>query len=68
MFGNNGREFVISLLTKCKSEQMPLHYLKMDCRCHNSFLIFCQLSVLSERIVVRFQGHVTCHLNPGVIS
>ena len=68
MFGNNGREFVILLPTICKSEQMSLHYLNMDCRCQNSFLVFCQLLVLSERIVVRFQGHVTCHLNPGVIS
>ena len=68
MFGNNGSKFVNLLPTKCKSEQMSLHYLKMDCRCQNSFVIFCRLSVLYERIVVRFQGHVTCHLNPGVIS
>ena len=33
----------------------------MVCHCHNSFLLFCQLSVLSERIVPSFQDHVTYH-------
>ena len=45
MFRNNGSKFVISLPTKCKSEQMSLHYLKwivavkillsfsVDCQC-----------------------------------
>ena len=31
----------------------------LDCCCHISFLPFCQLPVLTERIAASFQGHVT---------
>ena len=45
VFGNNGREFVISLpkQAKCKSEQMSLLLLKIDCHCDNNYssLLFC---------------------------
>ena len=56
MFGNNGREFAISLpkQPKCKVNRCRFHFLKMDCRCHNSFLLFCRLLVLSERTVASF--------------
>ena len=33
----------------------------MVCHCHNSFLLFCQLSVFSERIVPSFRDNVTYH-------
>ena len=45
MFGNNRREFVISLpkQAKCKSEQVSLLLLKIDCHCDNNYssLLFC---------------------------
>ena len=52
-------KFVIWLLKqpKCKIEQMSLSLLKKRIV---AVLLFCLLSVLSERIVVNFQGHVTC--------
>ena len=36
----------------------------MDCRCHNSFLLFCRLLVLSERTVASFRRHVAFHFYP----
>ena len=36
----------------------------MDYRCHNIFLFFCRLSVLSKRIVTSFQGYVACRFYP----
>ena len=60
MFGYNGREFGISLpkQPKCKVDRCRFHFLKIDCRCHNSFLLFCRLLVLSERTVASFRRHV----------
>ena len=40
----------------------------MVCHCHNSFLLFCQLSVLSERIVPSFQDHVTFYPLEGLMD
>ena len=65
MFGNDRREFSPPKQPKCKSKQMLLLLLKkLDCHCHNSLLLFCWLSVLSEKIVASFWGHVTCHFYP----
>ena len=66
MFGNNGREFGISLpkQPKCKVNRCRFHFLKMDCRCHNSFLLFCRLLVLSERTVPSFRLHVAFRFYP----
>ena len=36
----------------------------MDCRCHNSFLLFCRLLVLSERSVASFRRHVAFRFYP----
>ena len=66
MFGNNGREFGISLLKqpKCKVNRCRFHFLKMDCHCHNSFLLFCRLLVPSERTVASFRRHVAFRFYP----
>ena len=66
MFRNNGREFAISLpkQPKCKVNTCRYHFLKMDCRCHNSFLLFCRLLVLSERTVPSFWCRVAFRFYP----
>ena len=66
MFGNNGREFGISLpkQPKCKVNRCRFHFLKMDCHCHNSFLLFCRLLVPSERTVASFRRHVAFRFYP----
>ena len=37
---------------------------KIDCCCQNSLLLFCRLSILSEKNVTSFSGHVTCRFHP----
>ena len=36
----------------------------MNCRCQNSFLLFCRFSVVSEKIVASFRSHVACRFHP----
>ena len=66
MFGNNGREFGISRpkQPKCEVNRCRLHFLKMDCRCHSSFLLFRRLLVLPERTFASFRSQVACLFYP----
>ena len=51
--GRGGGEYALALLVISKIACC------LDCCCHISFLPLCQLSVLSERIVTSFPGHIT---------
>ena len=70
MFGNKGGERVCYFPAKTANAKMNRCRFStskcMDCRRHNSFLLFCRLSVLSnsERIVASFRGHVACRFYP----
>ena len=50
---------------KAKENRCRFVFLKMDCHCHNSFLLFCRLLVLSERTVDSFRGHVAYPFYPS---
>ena len=61
MFGNNEEK---RLLFHCQNRETiykKAHYLKKNCRCQNSFFLFCRLSALSEQNVI-------CHLHPRKAS
>ena len=66
MFGNNGREFALSLpkQPKCKVNRCRFHFLKMDCRCHNSFFSVDCWFFLRGQSPESFRRHVAYRFYP----
>lgn len=63
-----------SLLVCCQNSRIAkvnkcrFHHLKTDCCCHNSFLFFCRLSVLSQRILPVFRAMLPIASTPWKAS
>ena len=66
MFRNNGREFALSLpkQPKCKVNRCRFHFLKMDCRCHNSFFSVDCWFFLRGQSPESFRRHVAYRFYP----